>query len=174
MILPIVQYPDPLLARPSEPVSEITDEIRKLAADMADTMYEAEGVGLAAVQVGRPLRLIVVDISGPDVRSGWQCFVNPVLTVSEGAEEAEYEEGCLSVPYQYRSKVWRPNRVLFKATDLDGNSLSFEAEGFLAVCLQHEYDHLQGTLFLDHLSHLKRSMFAARVRKRGLRQTDDA
>lgn len=170
MILPIVQYPDPLLTKISEPVDKIDDELRRFAADMADTMYDAEGVGLAAIQVGRPIRLIVVDISGPEKREALNCYVNPVLTVLPDAEEEEGEEGCLSVPYQYRSKVWRPNRVLLEATDLDEKPVRLEAEGFLAVCLQHECDHLQGTLFLDHLSHLKRSMYAARVKKRQVRK----
>ena len=170
-ILPILCYPDPRLHTVAKSVQQVDDRVRQLVSDMLETMYDAHGIGLAATQVDVHERVVVIDVS--EERNAPLVLVNPEI-VWYSPDRHRGDEGCLSVPYQYRSKVWRPNRVLFKATDLDGNPLSFEAEGFLAVCLQHEYDHLQGTLFLDHLSHLKRSMFAARVRKRGLRQTDDA
>lgn len=166
MLLPIVEYPDQRLAEKSAPISEINEELRELAANMAETMYESDGIGLAAPQIGRNIRMVVIDITGPEHREGLITLVNPVLTPIEDAGRVIGEEGCLSVPLQYRAKVERAARVRAQATDLDGNPLDFEADDLFAVCLQHEVDHLDGTLFLDHLSHLKRSMFDGRLRKR--------
>lgn len=172
MRLPILEYPDPQLTEISEPVTEVTDELRKLAADMAETMYEAEGIGLAAPQVGRKIRLITIDVTGPERREGLMTLLNPVLELIETEGSVESEEGCLSVPLRYRAKVERAARVRVKATDLNGNAIDLTADDLLAVCLQHEVDHLNGVLFLDHLSHLKRTMFSARVNKRLRRQPE--
>ena len=174
MLLPILEYPDPQLAEPSEPVTEINDELRRLAADMAETMYDAEGIGLAAPQIGRNQRLIVVDVTGPERREGLMCLINPELTPIEDAGTVIGEEGCLSVPLKYRSNVERAAKVRLCAQDMDGKPVDFVAEDILAVCLQHEVDHLNGVLFLDHLSRLKRTMFNARISKRLRRQTDKA
>jgi len=166
MLLPILEYPDPRLAEKSEPVAEVTDTLRELAANMAETMYESDGIGLAAPQIGHAIRLVVIDVTGPDTREGLMTLVNPVLTPIEDAGRIIGEEGCLSVPLQYRAKVERAAKVRVQATDLDGKPVDFEAEDMLAVCVQHEVDHLNGTLFLDHLSHLKRTMYDGRIRKR--------
>ena len=174
MILPILEYPDPLLAEKSAPIKEIDDDLRRLAANMAETMYDAEGIGLAAPQVGRAQRLIVVDISGPERREALMCLINPDLTPIEEAGTVIGEEGCLSVPLKYRSKVERAAQVHLRAQDLDGKPVDLIADDLLAVCLQHEVDHLNGVLFLDHLSRLKRTMYNARINKRVRRQTDKA
>lgn len=163
MIREVLTYPHPALKRKAESVAEITPEIRRLAADMAETMYEYDGIGLAAPQVGELVRLITVDISGPEARESLMTLVNPELELI-GDYEVESEEGCLSVE-DYRAPVTRSERVNLKATDLDGNPVAFEAEGLLAVCLQHECDHLDGKLFIDHISRLKRNLYDAKVRK---------
>ena len=165
MPLTILTYPDPRLKRVSQPVEAVTPELRQLAADMADAMYRAEGIGLAAPQIGEAIRMIVVDVTGPEQRSGLMTLVNPRLTPVPGEGSVQTEEGCLSVP-DYRSKVRRHAKVRLEATDLDGNPVDMECEGLLAVCLQHEVDHLDGTLFIDHISHLKRSLFEDKLRKR--------
>lgn len=164
MILPVLQYPDPRLLRKSEPIKEITPEIRQLAADMAETMYARDGVGLAAPQVGEAIRLVVIDVSGPDKREDLRVLVNPVLTLS-GADMIS-EEGCLSVA-DYRSAVCRKEFARVEATDLDGNPVSFDADELLAVCVQHECDHLDGVLFIDHISRLKRTMLDRKLQKKG-------
>lgn len=164
MFLPVLQYPDPRLARVSEPVKEITPEVRALAADMVETMYARDGIGLAAPQVGKAIRLVVIDVSGPDKREDLRILLNPVLTLS--GPEVDSEEGCLSVA-EYRSTICRAGRVHAEATDLDGNPVSFDAQDLLAICLQHECDHLDGVLFIDHISRLKREMFDRRRRKKG-------
>ena len=164
MPLTIVKYPDPSLSLPSEPVAEITDDILQLAADMADAMYRAEGIGLAAPQVGKRLRLIVVDVTGPEERGGLMTLINPRLTPIKEAGRVEGEEGCLSV-HEYRAKVKRHAMVHLEALDLDGQPVDLEAEGLLAVCLQHEVDHLDGKLFIDHISYLKRTLYDGKVKK---------
>jgi peptide deformylase len=174
MILPILEYPDPRLAETSAPVAEITDDLRRLAADMADTMYDAEGIGLAAPQIGRKQRLIVLDVTGSERREGLLCLINPELTPIGEAGTVIGEEGCLSVPMKYRSKVERAARVRLQATDLDGQAVDLIADDILAVCLQHEVDHLDGKLFLDYLSRLKRAMYNARLGKHSRRQTEKA
>ncbi|EHJ48556.1 peptide deformylase [Solidesulfovibrio carbinoliphilus subsp. oakridgensis] len=162
MSLEILKYPHPTLAQKAAPVTEITPEIRELAAAMAETMYANQGIGLAAPQVGRSIRLVVIDLSGPDKREGLMTLVNPVITDPAGEEEDE--EGCLSVR-DYRTNVVRAATVTVKATDLDGNPFCLEADGLLAVCLQHEIDHLDGVLFIDHISRLKRAMYDKRVKR---------
>jgi peptide deformylase len=162
MILPILKYPHPNLARACEPVEEINDAVRELAANMVETMYNAQGIGLAASQVGELIRLVVIDVSGPEERSAPMVLINPKLTLL--GELMDSDEGCLSVP-DYRDTVSRSSRVRCEALDLDGKPLDFEAEDILAVCLQHEIDHLDGRLFLDRLSRLKRSLHDGRLKK---------
>lgn len=163
MILPVLQYPDPRLKRVSEPVTEITPELRALVDDMVETMYARDGIGLAASQIGRPLRLVVMDLSGPDVREDCLVLINPKIITS--GMEMETEEGCLSVP-DFRAEVARPGQVHVEALDLGGNEIAFDAEGLAAVCVQHECDHLDGKLFIDHISRLKRSMYDRKILKK--------
>lgn len=170
MALPILHYPDPRLRQVSRPVEHITDAHRTLVEGMVKTMYWAEGIGLAAPQVGHLERIVVIDVSGPEVREALMVLVNPRITPIPDAGRCESEEGCLSVP-EYRSKVKRHAQVRVEATDLEGLPLDFEAEGLLAVCVQHELDHLDGKLFIDHISRLKRSLFEGRLRKK-LREED--
>ncbi|MFO7718491.1 MAG: peptide deformylase [Thermodesulfobacteriota bacterium] len=162
MSLPIYTYPDPVLAHPAQPVEEITDTIRQLANDMAQTMYTNQGIGLAAPQVGQNCRLITVDISGPEHRESLITLVNPQIQWREG--EIETEEGCLSVP-EFRSTIPRAAKIRITGQDLDGKAVDMEADGLLAVCLQHELDHLEGVVILDHVSRLKRSMYTKKANK---------
>ena len=162
MIREVLTYPHPVLKKKAEPIAAITPEIRKLAEDMAETMYEYEGIGLAAPQVGELVRLITVDVTGPEERNGLMTFINPELELA--GEEVESEEGCLSVE-EYRAPVVRSGKVLLKGLDLDGNPMELEADGLLAVCLQHECDHLDGKLFIDRISRLKRSLYDSKVKK---------
>jgi len=164
MILDIIQYPDPRLTQRAVELTECTDEIRVLVANMAETMYGARGVGLAAPQVGQTIRLILVDASGPDERNDLRVLINPRLIVLD-ATPVEDEEGCLSVPFNYRAPVNRAAKVAVDALDMDWKPVHVEAEGLLAVCLQHELDHLEGTVFLDHISRLKRMLFDTRIKK---------
>ena len=164
MIRPVLQYPDPRLGRKAETVAAVTPELRELASDMAETMYARDGIGLAAPQVGESIRLVVMDVSGPEKREDLRVLVNPILTLS--GREVDSEEGCLSVA-DYRSSVCRKELVHVEAKDLDGNPLSFDADGLLAICLQHECDHLEGTLFIDRISRLKRTMLDKRLQKKG-------
>ena len=163
MIREVLTYPNPVLKKTAEPIAAVTPEIRELAKDMVETMYEYDGIGLAAPQIGECIRLITVDISGPEAREDLRVLVNPELEMI-GDEEVESEEGCLSVE-DYRSQVVRAERVRVKALDLDGNPVEFEADGLLAICLQHECDHLNGTLFIDRISRLKRNLYDAKVKK---------
>ena len=160
-LLNILEYPDPRLRKVAAPVAAVTPEIQKLVRDMAETMYAAPGVGLAATQVDVHKRVIVMDVS--DARDELRVFINPEIIAAEG--EVECEEGCLSVPGYY-DKVTRAAKVTVRA--LDGNGAPFElaAEGMLAVCVQHEIDHLFGKVFVDRLSPLKRARLAARLRKK--------
>jgi peptide deformylase len=164
MILDILQYPDPRLAQASVELTALTDEIRTLVDNMAETMYAARGLGLAAPQVGQAIRLVLVDAGGPDAREDLQVFINPRLTVLDPTP-VEEEEGCLSVPLNYRAPVTRAARVAVDALDMNWQPVHVEAEGLLAVCLQHELDHLDGTVFLEHLSRLKRTLFDTRIKK---------
>ena len=163
MIRPVLQYPDPRLARKSVEIKEITPEIRELAADMVETMYARDGIGLAAPQVGEAVRLITVDISGPEKREALHILVNPKLTLGPG--EVASEEGCLSVP-ELRADVYRAPRLTLEATDLDGKPIRMEADELLAICLQHECDHLDGKLFIDRISRLKRMMYDRKIDKK--------
>ncbi|MFQ5469669.1 MAG: peptide deformylase [Gammaproteobacteria bacterium] len=156
-ILHILHYPDPLLRKKALPVQEVDDEIRVLVDDMFETMYDAPGIGLAAPQVNVSKRLIVLDIT--EDKSNPICLVNPVITAKEDSEQME--EGCLSVPGIY-DIVERAARIQLTALDRDGQSVEMSAEGILAVCIQHEIDHLDGKLFVDYLSDLKRK----RIRKK--------
>ncbi len=169
MSLKILTYPNPLLGKASLPVTKITEEIRQLVDEMTETMYKSDGIGIAAPQVGKLLRLVVIDVSGPEKRDERMVLVNPVWSPLPDAAPVESEEGCLSVP-DYRSRVRRTGNVHVEATDLDGKPVSFDAEGLLAICVQHEIDHLDGKLFIDHISRLKRMMFESKLKK-GTRQS---
>lgn len=160
-LLTILEYPDPRLRRIAATVPAVTSEIQKLVRDMAETMYAAPGVGLAATQVDVHKRVIVMDIS--EARDELRVFINPEILSSAG--EAENEEGCLSVPGYY-DKVTRAAQVRVRALDRNGTPFELDADGLLAVCIQHEMDHLVGKVFVDHLSPLKRARLAARARKK--------
>jgi peptide deformylase len=159
-LLPILHYPDPRLHRRAAPVERVDERIRQLIRDMAETMYAAPGIGLAATQVDVHERVIVIDIS--EDRTDLRAFVNPVIVEAEG--EAEYEEGCLSVPGVF-DKVTRAARVKVRALDPQGEPFVLEAEGLLAVCIQHEIDHLEGKVFVEYLSRLKQQRISAKLRK---------
>jgi peptide deformylase len=162
-ILPIITAPDPRLKLKCEPVAAVDEEIARLMADMLETMYLAPGVGLAAPQVGVPKRVIVVDPSGKDEERRPLKLANPeLLWVSD--EFATYEEGCLSLPDQY-ADVERPAKVRVKYLDETNDERELEAEGLLATCIQHEMDHLEGVLFVDHLSALKRNIILRKLTK---------
>ena len=161
-VLEIRQYPDPVLKRKSARVEKITPEIHKLIEDMAETMYAAPGVGLAAPQVGVGLRIAVVDVSGRDEKGELLVLINPEIVRAEG--EIEEEEGCLSIK-DYNADVKRFAKVRIKATDKDGNVREIEGEDLLARAFQHELDHLDGLLFIDRISPLKRDLFKRRVKK---------
>ena len=167
-IRPIVEVPDPLLRQKSTPVEKVDDEIRALIADMFETMYDAPGIGLAAIQVGVPKRILVIDLQEPEEEGGEpvkdpRIFINPeILESSE--QEVPYTEGCLSVPVQY-AEVDRPDRIKARWLDENGKKHEEVIEGLLATCLQHEMDHLEGVLFIDHLSRLKREMILKKLAK---------
>jgi len=165
-LLQILHYPDPRLHTVAKPVTEVDDRIRRLVDDMAETMYAAPGIGLAATQVDVHLQVVVIDVS--EKRDGLQIFVNPRLLLTEG-ELIEHEEGCLSVPGVY-DNVKRPERVRVAALDRDGKPFEIEASGLLAVCIQHELDHLRGKVFVEYLSQLKQSRIRNRLKKR-MRET---
>jgi peptide deformylase len=162
-VRPILIAPDPRLKAVSEPVETVDAEIRKLAEDMADSMYAADGIGLAAIQIGVPKRVIVMDLDQKDGKKNWRAFINPRITWAS-EETATFEEGCLSVP-EIWDDVERPARIKAEYLDLDGKKVEIEADGMLATCLQHEMDHLQGVLFIDHFSRLKRSMALKKLEK---------
>ena len=159
-LLTILHFPDPRLRLKAAPVPVVDDEIRQLAADMLETMYDAPGIGLAATQVDVQKRLIVVDVS-PD-HDQPMCFINPEIVWRDGVEEME--EGCLSVPGVYET-VQRAEMIRFRALDLDGRRIDQEVDGLLAVCIQHEIDHLDGKLFVDYLSNLKRTRIRKKLEK---------
>lgn len=162
--LSILCYPDPRLHQRAAAVERVDDRIRKLIKDMAETMYAAPGIGLAATQVDVHLRVIVIDVT--EARDELRVFVNPELIASSG--EAEHEEGCLSVPGVYE-KVRRAARVTVRALDAEGRSFTLETDGLLAVCIQHEMDHLEGRVFVEKLSRLKQSRILAKLKKHGRR-----
>ncbi len=159
-LLPILHFPDPRLHTRAKPIMAVDAGIRKLAADMAETMYAAPGIGLAATQVDVHQRLLVLDIS--EDKSQLQVFINPEILSRSG--ECEGEEGCLSVPGIYET-VKRSERVQVRALDLEGKSFQVDTDGLLAVCLQHEIDHLDGKVFVEYLSRLKLSRLKARLAK---------
>jgi peptide deformylase len=167
-VLPIIEVPDPRLRAISEPVAEVTDALRDLIADMFDTMYDAPGIGLAAIQVGVPKRVIVMDLQeqqdedGKPIREP-RVFINPEI-VDPSEDQSVYTEGCLSVPDQF-ADVERPARCRVKWLDEQGGSHDEVFEGLLATCIQHEMDHLQGIVFIDHLSRLKRDMILKKLAK---------
>ena len=159
----IITAPDPRLKQKSKPVEAVTDEIRALMDDMLETMYAAPGIGLAAIQVGVPLRVIVMDLARDGEEPQPRYFINPeILDASD--DLASYNEGCLSVPDFYED-VERPAKVRVRYLDYDGEIREIEADDLLATCLQHEMDHLEGVLFVDHLSKLKRSMILKKLQK---------
>ena len=162
-IRPILIAPDPRLKAVSTPVETVDAEIRKLAEDMADSMYAVEGIGLAAVQIGVAKRVIVMDLDQKDGKKDWRVFINPKITWAS-EEMATFEEGCLSVP-EIWDDVERPARIKAEYLDLDGKKVEIEADGMLATCLQHEMDHLEGVLFIDHFSRLKRSIALRKLAK---------
>jgi peptide deformylase len=167
-MLPIIETPDPILRQISTPVEEVTDELRKLIDDMFETMYAAPGIGLAAIQVGVPKRLLVIDLQEPEEEGGEPVrdplvFINPEIVEASDTLQV-YSEGCLSVPDMY-AEVERPDRIRARWLDRDGKQREEELEGLLAICLQHEMDHLEGILFIDHLSRLKRDMILKKLAK---------
>jgi len=164
----IYETPDPVLRQISKPVEVFDDELKTLVEDMFETMYDAPGIGLAAVQVGIPIRLLVIDLQEPEEEGGEpvrdpKVFINPEI-LWHSDDEVPYTEGCLSVPEQY-AEVMRPEKIRAKWRDVEGNAYEEEIDGLLAVCLQHEMDHLNGVLFIDHLSRLKRDMVLKKLAK---------
>jgi len=160
--LPIRTYPDPVLAQKAAPVAEITPEIRQLMADMVQTMYESDGVGLAAPQVGHAIRLITIDETGPKERKNPLVILNPVLV--DGAGSKESEESCLSLP-TFTCMVKRFESVTARGQNEKGEDIEIKAEGLLAIILQHECDHLEGKTLVNHASRLKRTMYDTKVKK---------
>ncbi|MFD1199217.1 peptide deformylase [Brucella gallinifaecis] len=162
-IKPLIILPDPVLRQLSKPVERFDDQLRKFADDMLDTMYDAPGIGLAAIQVGEPLQMLVIDLAKEDEPKTPQVFINPTI-VSSSDERSVYEEGCLSIP-DYYAEVERPASIKVNYFDVDGKAQSIDADGLMATCLQHEIDHLNGVLFIDHISKLKRDMVIKKFKK---------
>jgi peptide deformylase len=162
MIRPIVKYGDPILERPAEPVSEFNGELKQLASDMFEAMYAYKGVGLAAPQVGVPIRMAVIDVSAGADPNERLVIVNPEVLETSGSQTGE--EGCLSIP-GFREEVTRANKVKIRAQDLDGQWFEKDAEELLARAMLHERDHLEGILFLQYLSPLKRELIRRKIRK---------
>lgn len=160
-VLNILRFPDPRLHRVAEPVTQVDDALRQLIDDMAQTMYEAPGIGLAATQVDRHVRVIVMDVT--EEKNDLRVFINPEV-VRRSDQRKTYEEGCLSVPGIYE-EVERPESIAVTALDREGNPFELEAQGLLAVCLQHEIDHLNGRVFVQYLSRLKQSRIKTRLVK---------
>ena len=160
--LPIIHVPDDVLRKTAQPVTTVTSEIRQLLDDMAETMYDAPGIGLAANQIGSLERLIVMDCGDDDAPELWQ-MINPEI-IWESEEQSKLEEGCLSIP-GHNAEVTRPASVRARYMDVEGKICEMEADGLLAACIQHEIDHLNGVLFIDHLSRLKKSMIWKKVLK---------
>ncbi|MCH5276673.1 MAG: peptide deformylase [Desulfovibrionaceae bacterium] len=167
MLRPVLQYPDPRLSQKSEPVDGITEEIRGLVQDLKDTLISIGGVGIAAPQIGVFKRVVILDLSqarhDPDAPQELAPLINPVLTVLDPAPHEE-NEGCLSVP-DFRARVRRPRRVALDAVDLDGKPVHLEGEGYYGAAMQHETDHLDGVLFIDRISYLKRSLYDKKLKK---------
>jgi len=159
----ILTEPNKLLRQVSKPVDSVGDSEKQLMDDMLDTMYAANGIGLAAIQIGVPKRIIVMDISKDDKKKEPRYFVNPVI-IKKDSLEATYEEGCLSVPNQF-AEINRPSKCEVEYLDYNGDKKILNAEGILATCIQHEMDHLEGILFIDYLSKLKKSMIIKKLSK---------
>ncbi|MCL5975685.1 MAG: peptide deformylase [Gammaproteobacteria bacterium] len=159
-LLNILHFPDPRLRQKALPIKKVDDDIRQLAHDMLETMYDAPGIGLAATQVNEQKRLIVIDVS--EEKDSPLFLINPELLVTEG--ERDFEEGCLSVPEAYEM-VTRADKIRVRALNLQGETFEMEADGILATCIQHEIDHLEGKLFVDYLSNLKRQRIKKRLEK---------
>ncbi len=170
---PVLQFPDRRLREVSKPIEAVTDEIRALAQDMLDVMYDEPGVGLAAPQLGVPVRLVVVDVQWTEEgnEKSPRILVNPEIVQAEG--RITWSEGCLSVP-DFQADVERASQVRLRATDLDGNPLEIDASELEAVCFQHELDHLDGVLFIDRISRLKRSMYVRKRMKQLREERDEA
>jgi peptide deformylase len=162
-VLEICKYPDPVLLKKAEPISHLDDDLKKLVQDMIETMYMAPGIGLAANQIGKPIRLIVFDITPKDQERDPQVLINPEIIEAEG--EQILEEGCLSVP-EYYSDVKRSAKVIARGLDLTGKPVEICGEGILATVLQHEIDHLDGILFIERISALKRTLYKKRIQKK--------
>ncbi len=162
-IRPLIILPDPILREVSKPVPQVDATVRKLSADMLETMYDAPGIGLAAIQIGEPLRMLVIDLAKEGEPRDARVFINPeILTSSD--ERSTYEEGCLSIP-EYYAEVERPASIRVRYVDADGRQQEMDADGLMATCLQHEIDHLNGVLFIDHISKLKRDMVVKKFKK---------
>ncbi len=159
----ILKEPNKILRQISKPVEKVGNEERQLMKDMLETMYEANGIGLAAIQIGVPKRIIVMDISKDDEKKQPRFFVNPVIK-NKDLSKSTYEEGCLSVPNQF-AEIDRPSKCEVEYLDYDGEKKILKAEGLLATCIQHEMDHLEGILFIDYLSKLKKSMIIKKLSK---------
>jgi len=171
-IRPLIILPDPLLRQQSQPLAQIDAPALRLAQDMLETMYQAPGIGLAAIQIGVAVRLLVLDVASKDAPPDPRIFFNPeILWTSD--ERNIYEEGCLSIP-DYYAEVERPSLIRVRYVDVQGQSQEIEADGLLATCLQHEIDHLNGVLFIDHISRLKREMVIKKFRKRARENHDMA
>ncbi len=179
MKLEILTYPNPLLREVSEPVTKFDENLKKLAADMLETMYEANGIGLAAIQVGQPIQMLVIDINPRDPEESRHdenkteleskikqplILINPEIV--NGVGKTTYDEGCLSVPSFFES-VERYEKIELKAKDLDGKEIRIVTDGLLAICIQHEMDHLKGTLFIDHISFTKSNKIKNQIKKKG-------
>ncbi|CAK0780177.1 peptide deformylase [Gammaproteobacteria bacterium] len=164
-LLNVLRYPDPRLRQRTQPVETVTPDLRRLIDDMFETMYAAPGIGLAAIQVNVPKRVVTIDIT--ETREQPLCLINPEILAQSGSERMD--EGCLSVPGIYEP-VERASRILFRAMDRDGRIFEREVQGLLAVCIQHEIDHLEGKLFVDYLSELKRTRIRKKLEKQA-RQT---
>jgi peptide deformylase len=161
-VLTVLHYPDPRLHKVAKPIAVVDERVRKIVADMAETMYAAPGVGLAATQVDIHERIIVIDVS--EEQNQLMVFINPEL-VWASAEKKAWREGCLSVP-EYYDEVERPDQILVKALDLNGRPFEIKTDGLLSVCLQHEMDHLLGKVFVEYLSFLKRNRISLKMKKR--------
>ena len=159
----ILIEPDPFLRQKSKKVYQVDDEIRSLMDDMLETMYDAPGIGLAAIQIGVPKRVIVIDLSRDGEKKNPMYFVNPEI-ISSSDKDATYEEGCLSVPNQF-AEIDRPDKCHVKFLDYNGKEKTIKVEGLLATCIQHEMDHLEGILFIDYLSKLKKTMIIKKLSK---------
>lgn len=162
-IKPLIILPDPVLRQVSKPIERVDADLKRLADDMLETMYDAPGIGLAAIQIGVPRRLLVIDVSREGEEKQPQVFINPKI-VKSSDERSVYEEGCLSIP-DYYAEVERPATVSVEYLDRDGKAQTVEADGLLATCLQHEIDHLNGILFIDYISRLKREMVIKKFTK---------